>query len=277
MNVFGSERAPAALLTHGLCGKEQCECFCLARLEEWRRGKEDNYVRPDAENAPDIVYACKSNQSLSGRRRRLDALLAPDQAEVENQRRAALAAQTKETKSALRQFYGEIGGAAGLASSVTVMARLLGRVSTANAKPTVAEIWEQIFWDVAEHACQIVVWDDNERTDRWDMPRALAWIDKVRRDVTGVGPLPQPSPGDSQRTGWEAGWDDDDEGMYLMLLAYPKPLTADDIQRIYQPRVALRMIEECEDKNARGMLWRHYNELQARSETGLSDEEMSDA
>jgi len=261
INPFGSPSAPAALLEHGLCGQQQCDCFCLARLDEWRRREKDRYVRPDAANAPDIVYACNSAHNLAARKRRLAAILEPEETQAENQRRAALAAQTKQSKDILRQFYAEIG-AAGLASSATVMAKLLTRNSTTRAKEAVAEIWEQIFWLVAESSGMVSESRDYERIYRWDLASTQSWIQKVRSEI--VGAIPQPGPGDSQRTGWEDGWEDDDEGMYLMLKAYPKPLTAEDIERIYQPREALRMIEECGDKAARALLWRRYNEIASK-------------
>ncbi len=176
---------PAALLEHGLCGQQQCDCFCLARLDEWRRNKEDSYVRPDAANAPDIVYACNSGHNLAARKRRLAAILEPEETQAENQRRAALAAQTKQSKDLLRQFYTEIG-AAGLASSPTVMAKLLGRNSYTTAKEDVAEIWEQIFWLVAESAGKVSEWRDYERFERWDLAQTQSWIQKVRSEIAPV-------------------------------------------------------------------------------------------
>lgn len=264
-NLFGSPAAPAALLEHGLCGKEQCDCFCLARLDMWHR-KENGYIRPDPDNAPDIVYACKSGQNLAARKRRLAAILEPEETQAENRRRADLAAQTKQSRQLLREFYEEIG-AAGLASSASFMSYLLGRISGPGSKSleSIAEIWESLYWKGAERACQATEWKDYERIERWDLAMTQQWIDQVRSEVAGIPkprPARQPGPGDSQRTNWQDGWDDDDEGMYLMLSAYPLPLTPDDIQRIYQPRVALRMIEDAaSDKAARGLLWQRYNEL----------------
>jgi ParB-like chromosome segregation protein Spo0J len=185
INIFGQPSVPAALLEHGLCGQQQCDCFCLARLDEWRRNKEDSYVRPDAANAPDIVYACNSGHNLAARKRRLAAILEPEETQAENQRRAALAAQTKQSKDLLRQFYTEIG-AAGLASSPTVMAKLLGRNSYTTAKEDVAEIWEQIFWLVAESAGKVSEWRDYERFERWDLAQTQSWIQKVRSEIAPV-------------------------------------------------------------------------------------------
>ena len=263
INCFGTDAAPAALIERGLCGKEQCECFCLARLDEWRRDKHV-YVRPDPINAPDIVYACSGVRNLAARKRRLAAILEPEQAQAENRRRAALAEQTKQSKDLLRELYQEIG-AAGLASSATAMARLLSRLTTADAKQSAAEIWEQIFWQVAEASCKVSVWTDYERTERWDLARTQNWINQVRMDINGR--VPQPRPGDSQHTGWQDGWDDDDEALWAPLrLPYIDP---DELDR---PRVLLRAIEAIKDKELRAAFWRRYNEMQARSETGLSDE-----
>jgi ParB-like chromosome segregation protein Spo0J len=184
INCFGTDSVPAALLEHGLCGQQQCDCFCLARLDEWRKDKH-SYVRPDAANAPDIVYACSSGHNLAARKRRLAAILEPEETQAENQRRAALAAQTKQSKDLLRQFYTEIG-AAGLASSPTVMAKLLGRNSYTTAKEDVAEIWEQIFWLVAESAGKVSEWRDYERFERWDLAQTQSWIQKVRSEIAPV-------------------------------------------------------------------------------------------
>lgn len=183
INVFGTPGVPAALVERGLCGKEQCDCFCLARLDDWKRKDASSYVRPDPENAPDIVYACKSGQVLAGRKRRLEAILEPEAAQAENRRRAELAAQTKQSKDLLRTFYEEIGGAGGLASSATVMGRLLSRLTTAEAKRTVAEIWEQIYWQVVESACKATEWKDYERIERWDLAMTQKWIGQVRAEV----------------------------------------------------------------------------------------------
>lgn len=186
INVFGSGGTPAALLERGLCGKEQCECFCLARLEDWQRKDAERYVRPDVVHAPDVVYACNSSHNLAARRRRLEAILEPEAAAAENRRRADLAAQTKQSKDLLRAFYGEIGGPAGLAGSATVMARLLSRMTTADAKGSVAEIWEQLYWQIVENACRATEWKDYERIERWDLAMTQRWIEQVRSEVGGV-------------------------------------------------------------------------------------------
>lgn len=186
INVFGSGGTPAALLERGLCGKEQCECFCLARLEGWQRKDAARYVRPDAVHAPDVVYACNSGHNLAARKRRLEAILEPEAAAAENRRRADLAAQTKQSKDLLRAFYGEIGGPAGLAGSATVMARLLSRMTTAEAKGSVAEIWEQLYWQIVENACRATEWKEYERIERWDLAMTQRWIEQVRSEVGSV-------------------------------------------------------------------------------------------
>jgi hypothetical protein len=188
INLFGGDGAGAALLEQGLCGKEQCECFCLVRLDDWRH-KDAGYVQPDAVNAPRIVYGCKSPHNLAKRRRQLAAILEPEETAAENRRRGDLAARTKQSKDLLRAFCEEIGGAARLASSATVMTRLLSRVTTAEAKKTAAAIWEQIYWQVAEAACEETEWKDYERIDGWSLTATQQWIDQVRGEITGDNEL----------------------------------------------------------------------------------------
>lgn len=57
----------------------------------------------------------------------------------------------------------------------------------------------------------------------------------------------QPGPGDSQKTGWEDGWteDDDDEYQGLVALSAAGDLPLSIIDEIEGERVLLRLIEEC--------------------------------
>jgi hypothetical protein len=66
------------------------------------------------------------------------------------------------------------------------MAKLLNRYSTTTAKEDVAEIWEQIFWLVAESAGKATEWRDYERFERWDLAQTQSWIQKVRSEIAPV-------------------------------------------------------------------------------------------
>lgn len=269
----GDSIAPAALIEHGLCGKEQCECWCLARFNSssYRPVDVEKYVRPDPVNAPEVAYACKSAQTLAARRRRLDAIVEPAKAEAENQRRADLASQTKATKELLREFITDTTPQS-LASSPTIVARLLRNLSNAADVKTLAEkplwqLWEDIFWWLAEHQCKRGEWEDAKYVDRWHVDEAEKWIAKIRteiKDTVPAGRPRQPGPGASQKTNWQDGWDDDDETIWCDAIASGFYLDVEH-SNIDRPRVLLRAIEQIsntgDDKAFRGVCWRRYNQL----------------
>jgi ParB family chromosome partitioning protein len=265
--------APAALLEHGLCGKDQCECFCLARIQtySYRDTDLDKYVRPDPVNAPEIGYACKSAQTLAARRRRLEAIVEPAKAEAENDRRAQLSKETRDTKELLREFWSETGPD-GLMLSKKVLQSILVRLSPMSNDgykgKTLAELWDKVFWSLAEYACKTADWQDSARLERWDKESAEKWIAQIRAEIDAAGRLPaappahQPGPGDSQKTGWENDWDEEDEKAWrrAWLNGFFAQGNPDTIAR---PRVLLRAIEEstADTKLVRGALWRRYNQL----------------
>lgn len=190
INVFGDSNTPAELLERGLCGKEQCECFCLARLEVWQH-REVGYVRPDAVHAPDVVYACNSIRTLAARKRQLATILEPEAAKEENQRRAAKAAETRQVKDLLRALWAEIGQG-GLAQNQRAMAMIFSAVvagAGASAPATVEEIWERIFWTLAEKQCIHTEWVDYERREYWDRTKAQQWMDTLREAINTEYPI----------------------------------------------------------------------------------------
>lgn len=277
INLFrqGDSMAPAALLEHGLCGKDQCECFCLARLQtySYRPVDIEKYVRPDPINAPEVAYACKSGQTLAARRRRLEAIVDPAKAEAENERRAQLSKETRDTKELLREFWSETGPD-GLMLSEKVLQSILVRVSPMSNDgykgKTLAELWDKVFWSLAEYACKQVDWHGSDRVDRWCVDLAEKWTAQIRAEIAAVGGLPaappahQPGPGDSQKTNWQAGWDDDDETVWCAAIASGFYLDVEH-SNIDRPRVLLRAIEQIsntgDDKAFRGFCWRRYNQL----------------
>lgn len=65
----GGYRAPAALVTEGLCGGEACECLRVV----YRPGRDNtHYVQPDPERAPDFLLMCANTRRLAARNRKLD-------------------------------------------------------------------------------------------------------------------------------------------------------------------------------------------------------------
>ena len=75
---------------------------------------------------------------------------------------------------------------------------------------------------------------------------------------------PQPGPGDSQKTDWQSGWDENDEAAYQNLMgvwdggSWNQMLSLETEQRVTQ-RTLLRLIESCPRKDVRGELWARYN------------------
>jgi ParB-like chromosome segregation protein Spo0J len=178
---FGTVAAPLGLLGHGLCGKDVCECFCLRRVGKWDHP--ELLVRPDPENAPDVVYACTDTRALAAKKRRLEAILEPEAAQAENQRRAAQAAQTRTVKDALRVLWWEMRQE-GLAQSREAMAMILTAVVPgADASGTVAEMWEKIFWKLAERQCMQTEWTESERREYWDGEKTQRWMTALRGGV----------------------------------------------------------------------------------------------
>ena len=257
--MFGSGDAPAGLIERGLCGAEQCECFALMMASDHDLSKD--MVGPDRTAAPNAVYVCENVARLRAQRNRLEEIEAPEKAEQRKQAVADKGAETKATKALLRDLWSEIG-VDGLsnsqASMATVVAALAGYSYGVNKweKMAIGELWEELFWFLAGRRCKVGEWtDEGNRADRWVLAKAEQLRDQLRGER--IRPESQPGPGDSQRTGWQEGWDEDDEGTWLLLRAAPLPV---DVNAVSRPRVLLRAVETA-DRGTRGLLWRRYNEL----------------
>lgn len=275
-NIFGDSTTPAALIERGLCGAAQCECFKLRMVDDWHVTK--GVVRPDPEGAPNAVYVCEDHNRLRAQRRRLEEIEQPQKAADRKQAISDKTAETKAAKAALRELWQEIG-ADGLSHSQTALAVMAKGLKgyPYNAGDfdgkSLGELWEWLFWYVAEKRAEEIEYSDGKRIERWDAGKVETLAATLRSELAAARPLPaprparQPAPGDSQSTGWQDGWEDEDLGWYAMLMAYPWLLTAEDVFRIDSPRVLLRLIEEIDDHEGRGKLWARYNELVSQ-ETG---------
>jgi ParB/RepB/Spo0J family partition protein len=249
LRIFGTDDAPAGLLQHGLCGKGKCECFKLKMLEESR--VRPNHLGPDREAAPRVVYICENWGRLHAQRNRLQEIEAPNEAQMRKDQIRAKSDTTKAAKEQLRQLGSRLT-VEDLANNGFMMRRLAYSIGVkADGDPR--EIWERLFWKIAESQCERTTWDGGNRLDTWDLERVQKFVTDLQLQAT-----PQPGPGDSQRTNWQDGWDDEDEGTWLLILAAPTPIDPDHIDL---PRVLLRAIEATDDKTIRGALWRRYNQL----------------
>lgn len=268
-NVFGTGNAPAGLIDRGLCGVEQCECFALRMLDDYQLTR--GMVRPDPENAPNAVYVCENNSRLRAQRNRLEEIEKPAKAAERKQAIADKTAETKEAKQTLRELWEEIG-AEGLAGSRTAMAIIAQAAKGYSygqddkiAAMSLGELWEWLFWRVAEKSAQESVYEDGNRRDRWVAEKAQALAETLRAESGERLPAPrpahQPGPGDSQVTMWHIGWTNDDQDLYQTIRMNPGTHLA-NLERIERPLVLLRLIEVMTDnKPLRGKLWQRYNEL----------------
>jgi hypothetical protein len=65
---FGDYNTPAALVDHGLCSADRCECMALA----YNPHPNNNHLRPDPQGAPNMCLVCTSNNRLANRKREME-------------------------------------------------------------------------------------------------------------------------------------------------------------------------------------------------------------
>ncbi len=255
LRIFGTDDAPAGLIEHGLCGKGKCECFKLKLLDEYRL-KPAN-LGPDREAAPRVVYVCENWSRLHAQRNRLQEIVAPEEAQKRKDKIQAKSDSTRAAKEQLRQLWHQLT-LADLAESAFFMRRVAQFIGV-KAGDDPRDIWERLYWKIASDKCEHTNWDGPNRVDVWD-------LDQVAKFVADLGATatPQPGPGDSQKTHWQEGWDDEDESAWREswtngFFAQGNP------NAISRPRVLLRAIEDIhgndDAKTFRGALWRRYNQL----------------
>lgn len=262
-----NEGKDKALLEQGVCGSH-CAC-CVVGWREYRF--DPGSVRPDAKAAPQFCLACNDFDALLAKRRQL--------ATVEQ-----AAAERKEAEEK----------AARAAKAAALVAQAEQMWSAALAKLDLDALWADIrFWRLAGDALRFMSFGDSVKqvqtvaelrdlmlqrllggTFSWDsaLSASVPDLKEVQRLISRLTapliPPAQPQPGDSQKTDWQTGWDDDDHALYGdILMEITGEECWDKIGEILDeyaeltPRVLLRLIEECPSKAGRGELWLRYNAL----------------
>lgn len=248
---FGDYNAPAKYLESGLCSAERCECFVLA----YNHHPSAKNVRPDAEAAPNMCYGCTSSARMAARKREAEKLANPDGLT----KKQAAKAQAKADRARIEDAFDELGPAnlwtnvAFLRAAFSAMNNTLnGNLKIDLDGGSVEDLQRAVYLAAAYHACDTHIYelgDYDVETTRVD-----TFLGKLRTPN-------QPGPGDSQRTGWEAGWTEEDDAEWAKLVSVP---FADWPQKCRRPCVILRGLEHAQGKETRGALWRWYNELESR-------------
>lgn len=285
----GSYWADASLLDGGHCGLH-CPCFA-ARYNEDRPGSSVRLPCPDT--APNVAYICTNDkvarEKMDAIQRAKEADAAADKEEVERQ-----IAQRQAEAEARRQRAEEIG-----IEAERLIADFLAATDLA-ALWSSAKLWKGVFdgksggWTVygrmasaikdhkgIEEIQRAIIAAHLRGDAHWnsDVGASVLDLDKIKARIKALGgkpapKRPQPAPGDSQTTGWQDGWDDEDDEEYESIIwdtengewtgPGDRSFYGDgtpQAHRVTRPLVALRLIEETEDKIVRGHLWRRYNEL----------------
>ncbi len=239
------------LLDKGLCSADRCECFILAYNPHART----DHVRPDSENAPNMCYGCTSSARMAARKREAEKLANPDGLT----KKQAAKAQAKADRARIEDAFDELGPA-NLWTNVAFLRAAFSALNYSlnqNLKidldgGSVEDLQRAVYLAAAYHTCDTYIYELDD-TD----------VEKTSVD-TFLGKLRtpnQPAPGDSQRTGWEAGWNEEDDAEWAKLVSVP---FADWPQKCRRPCVILRGLEHAQGKETRGALWRWYNELESR-------------
>ena len=254
-------------MEQGICGSH-CACCVVGRQEY---GSTKALVRPDAKAAPQFCLACNDADALQAQRGKLGSA-EPNEAErklaEEKERRAAKAA--------------------------AMVAQAEQMWADALAKLDLDALWRDIrFWRLTGNALRYVSFGEMAKevqtvtqlrdavlermlhgTRQWDTDVSASVPDLkevqllIARLTTPLPPPAQPQPGDSQKTDWQTGWDEDDHALYGDILM---EITGEDcwgeIGEILDeyaeltPRVLLHLIADCPSKASRGALWSRYNAL----------------
>lgn len=248
---FGNYNAPAKYIDEGLCSAERCECFILA----YNQHPSTSNVRPDCENAPNMCYGCTSSARMAARKREAEKQANPDGLT----KKQAAKAQAKIDRARIEDAFHELG-AAKLWTNVAFLRAAFSALNYSlnqNLKieldgGSVEDLQRAVYLAVAYHTCDTYIHDLGD----YDVERGRVdqFLGKLRNPN-------QPGPGDSQRTGWEAGWNNEDDEEWAKLTSVP---FAEWPQKCRRPRVILRGLEHATGKETRGAMWRWYNELESR-------------
>jgi ParB-like chromosome segregation protein Spo0J len=276
----GSDTGPGLLFEQEDC-RADCACFAAVYEDnEWRDAS--LYQRPDPERAPRVLYCCTDKACMAGKLAYADPMAAanarsaqtayeakrledPDYAAREARRQAAIAKEQQERAANKAQAMALVDGLVGryaspyhLFGDVRFMVELAVKLSRT--------------WRTDELRAKLAAMTTVDQVARYIIDEALLQLDgsvydlaKTQAACNRIAPPPaQPAPGDSQKTNWEAGWDDRDEASYQDVMAtwdgnwhHLPSLDA------ASPRCLLRLIEACSQRDVRGGLHRLHNERKA--------------
>lgn len=282
VNFFDLNRGnDKALIEQGICGS-YCEC-CVLAYNKWGHGVR-TLCGPDAENLPKFGLACKDHHRQGKQRTKLEQAGTIQLTDAEREVAEEKARREAKIEELNRQALERWGAAMQkinrpeLWSDLRFWQLILSHV-TYNA-------W--VFRDMGKEAQSVYelqgalldhLFRSTKTYDRelnghiYDMAEINKLITALaQRETSGRDKPAQPRPGDSQRTGWEDGWTEEDDAIFEDITG---ELTGEqcwtELPAILEEygalpgRVLLRLIEECPDRAVRGQLWRWYNEMAAKA------------
>ena len=167
--------APVALIDKGMCGPETCKCFVVAFNEYVN----DEFVRPDPTNAPNMCFGCTSAQRMQRRKQELE------HGDM-SAKRAAIKAQNAACTEMLRDAFYRLT-AQDLWHNTAFM-RDLFRADTFTTYATKNQvdtldaltIQERIWMHVAKGHC--TNWSQFQvdgEAQHWDIKKTEAWLKKI--------------------------------------------------------------------------------------------------
>lgn len=266
-----------AILEAGLCGS-QCQCCVLT----YRSYNFDSMVRPDAERAPRIGLGCTGGweamnpKQAALRKLQQDGQLGPSEAErrlleEKAQRQAKITDLQREARAKWEKALAKLNKESlpqdlrfWRVASRELQYRLRDLTQKAQSLPELVDaILEQLLQEAWEYSREL----QGSIPDESKLDRLITALTQPLKRTA------QPQPGDSQATGWQDEWTEDDDAIYDELTENYGEYTelialidaAIECDNFPTPRVLLRLIEECEEKAIRGELWRRYNELTGES------------
>lgn len=267
----------AGLLEAGVCAPGICDCLRIAFIPDGHWRFNEDARRPLSQDSPNVFWTCAHSPTAQSKLKTQRALPETDQ---EQERRQAAQEETRQRHAAQEE-----AKARATKEANELIADFLATIDL-NA------MWQNPAWWRHWYEHGQVYWLDEEIMRSADMAaiqaehvRALGWrqewddadgilmpsVEEITQSLASLRallnrPASQPAPGDSQDTGWQDGWTDDDGAEYDALLVGGEPATAIangtlEISLIENQRILLRLIEEIGSKGTRALLWRRINEL----------------
>lgn len=153
-----SRDAMAELVDRGLCGTDQCECFGVYYCDS----PDEEYLRPDPDNAPNMCCGCTSSSRMIHRKKALQELKAQEAGRMtDKERKAQQAASNAEWQTA----FDELLDTADLTPVLTSTAalRLVAQALKIKQKGTHEELVRRILEKAIDHQCRD--WDGDWKVD----------------------------------------------------------------------------------------------------------------